>query len=534
MEMTMNRDRMSRRTLMRAALLGLPASALLAACGAPTTPAAAPTAAQAAAAAAPTPAATAAPAARGTLRVAHVLEWAGKESLQPAHPNRMFPTIEMLYSRIVRQDPAGQIAPDLAESWEADATATAWTFKLRPGVKFHDGRPLTSKDVAYTIRQVVDPELGSPGASVLTIVDMAKLATPDDQTIIFHLTQPHADFPLLLLHYSCYIIPEGSAATIGTSGIGTGPFKLQAFAPEGKTVVVSNDDYWEGPPAVERVEIVGIADSEGRVSALLADQTDFETVAFEQADLVKRNTNYVLQEVTGGDWLTLVMRTNVTPFDDVRVRMAMKLVVDRPAMLKTVLQGYGRVASDHPVWPGDQYYLELNRPQDIAEAKALLAEAGHVDGLDVTLYTSDSLEGMVSLAVTYKEMAALAGINVEIKQTPADGYWNDIWLTQPFCVSSWGERQADQVLNELYRNGADWNETAWDNAPFEKLLDDARRELDPAKRKALYQQAERQIADEGGSIIPMFSSSLRAMNKRLRGINAEDRYYDWAKVSVTA
>jgi peptide/nickel transport system substrate-binding protein len=514
---------MSRRTLIRAALLGLPASALLAACGAPTTPAGAPQAA------APTAAAT-----RGTLRVAHGLEWAGKESLQPAHPNRMFPTIDMLYSRLVRENAAGRISPDLAESWQPDASATAWTFKLRPGVTFHNGKPLTSRDVAYTIRQVVDPELGSPGASVLTIVAMDKLATPDDQTIVFHLTQPHADFPLLLLHYSCYIIPEGSAATIGTSGIGSGPFKLETFAPEGKTVVVANDSYWAGPPLVARVEIVGIADSEGRASALLADQTDFEIVAFEQADLVKRNPSYTLQEVPGGDWLTLVMRTDAAPFDDARVRLAMKLVVDRPAMVKTVLQGFGRVAGDHPVWPGDQYYLAVSRSQDVAKAKALLAEAGHPGGLDVTLYTSDSLEGMVSLAVAYKEMAALAGISVEIKQSPADGYWNDIWLTEPFCVSSWGERQADQVLNELYRTGADWNETAWSDKPFEQLLDSARRELDPTKRKALYQQAERQIADEGGSIIPMFSSSLRAMHQRVSGINAEDRYYDWAKVAVTS
>jgi peptide/nickel transport system substrate-binding protein len=520
----MNHDRLSRRKLIRMALLGLPASALLAACGAPATPSAAPTATTA----------PAAPPARGTLRVAHGLEWAGKESLQPAHPNRMFPTIEMLFSRIVREDAAGRIAPDLAESWDSDATATQWTFRLRGGVSFHDGRPLTSKDVAYTIRQVVDPELGSPGASVLTIVDMKQLETPDDQTIIFHLTQPHADFPLLLLHYSCYIIPEGSAATIGTTGIGTGPFKLEAFAPEGKTIVVANDSYYAGAPAAARVEIVGIAESEGRVSALLADQTDFEIVAFEQAELIKRNPSYVLQEAPAGDWLTLVMRTDAAPFDDVRVRMAMKLVVDRPAMVKTVLQGYGQVAGDHPVWPGDQYYVAVERPQDIVRAKALLAEAGHAEGLAVTLQTSDSLEGMVSLAVAYKEMAALAGIMVEIKQSPSDGYWNDIWLVEPFCVSSWGERQADQVLNELYRTGADWNETAWSNPDFEKLLDDARRELDAAKRKALYQQAERQLADEGGSIIPMFASSLRAMNTRVSGIPAEARYLDWAKVAVSS
>jgi len=461
-----------------------------------------------------------------------VVEWAGKESLQPAHPNRMFPTIELLYSRLVRQNAEGRTEADLAESWEPNAEATAWTFMLRDGVMFHDGKPLTSADVIYTLRQVVDPELGSPGASVLEIVDMEKLEAPDDRTVVFTLKQPHADFPILLQHYSCYIIPEGSAETIGTTGIGTGPFKLEAFDAEGRTIVVANDDYYAGPPLLERVEIVGIADSEGRASALLADQTDFEIVAFEQAELVKRNPNLTLQEISGGDWLTLVMRTNVAPFDNVKVRQALKLVVDRPAMVETVLQGFGVVAGDHPVWPGDQYHLQIDRQQDIEQAKALLAEAGFADGLDVTLYTSDSLDGMVSLAVAYKEMAAPAGINVDIQQTPSDGYWNDIWLKEPFCVSSWGERQADQVLNELYRTGADWNETAWSSPEFEKLLDDARRELDFEKRKAIYQQAQQMLADEGGSIIPVFASSLRAMHTRVKGITAESRTYNWAKVAV--
>jgi peptide/nickel transport system substrate-binding protein len=532
--------RLSRRALLRTALLAAPASVVLAACGA--APAVVPTVSQGSAPAdattapaAPTVAPTAAAAAataRGVLRASHTLEWNGKEVLAPASPVRMFPTIELLYNRLVRQDEQGRPAPDLAVSWSSDPGAASWTFKLREGVSFHDGKPFTSADVAYTIRHVLDPKLESPGAAVLTIVDLDGLQTPDPQTIVFKLKQPHADFPLLLLHYSCYIIPDGSADTIGQSGIGTGPFKLQSFDPEASTVVVANDAYYEGPPKLERIEIVGIADSPGRTAALLAGQIDFEYVSQESAALVQANPAYTLTSLPAGDWLVMVMRVTDAPFDNPKVRQALKLLVDREAMVKTVLQGYGTVAGDQPVWPGDQYYLEVKRPQDVAQARTLLAEAGLPDGLKLTLHTSDKDQAMLNMSVAYKEMAALGGVEVEVVQNPADSYWNDIWMKVPFCTSSWGERQADQVLNEVFRSGASWNEANWNDAPFDTLLDDARRELDFAKRKAIYQQAQQLLADEGGSIIPLFQNQLLAHRQGVTGMDR--RYYNWAEVAVSA
>jgi len=520
----------SRRDLLRLALLGLPAGAVLAACGA--APAVAPTAAPGAAPAAGATAPVAVALARAALKASHTLEWAGKEVLAPASPLRMFPTIEMLYSRLVQHDSSGRPAPDLALSWAADETAQTWTFTLREGVSFHDGKPFSSADVAYTIRHVLDPALESPGAAVLTIIDLDSLATPDPQTVVFRLTQPHADFPLLLLHYSCYIIPEGSADTIGTTGIGTGPFKLESFDAEGTTAVVANDDYYAGPPLVERIEIVGIADSPGRTSALLAGQIDFDSVSQESAALVEQNPNFTLTSLPAGDWLVMAMNVTQAPFTDVRVREALKLLVDRDAMVQTVLQGYGTVTGDHPVWPGDQYFREFQRPRDVERARALLAEAGYADGLELTLETSDIDQAMLNMAIAYREMAAEGGVNVEVVQHPADGYWNDIWLKVPFCTSSWGERQADQVLNEVFRSGASWNETSWNNAEFDGLLDQARKALEFEPRKALYQQAQQLLAENGGAIIPMFQNNLLAHRKGVAGM--DQRYFDWAKISVTA
>ena len=469
----------------------------------------------------------------GTLRLVHTLEWAGKEVLHPASPVRFFPTIELLYNGLVRLDQAGQLKPELAESWKSNDAATEWTFALRKNVTFHNGAPFTAKDVLYTLNSVMDPKLESPGAAVLALVNAAKVTAPDDHTVVFPLNQPHADFPLLLLHYSMYIIPDGIGEAVNTTGVGTGPFMLKQFAPEGMTTVVANPTYWDGAPGVAQVDIVGIADAEGRVSALLADQVDYlEDASPSSIALIEQKPDYALISLPAGSWPVFVMNTTVAPFDDARVRMAMKLVIDRDAMVKSVLNGYGKVAGDHPVWPGDQYYKEVPRPRDIEKAKALLAEAGFANGLEVTLYTSDIDVNMIPMTVLYKEMAAEAGITVNIQQEAADGYWNDIWMKKPFCCSSWGERTADQVLNEVYRSGATWNETFWSNATFDGLLDQARQQLDYTQRKALYQQAQQLLSDEGGAIIPFFTDTLSAAHKRVKNINT--RYFNYAKVTIEA
>jgi peptide/nickel transport system substrate-binding protein len=428
---------------------------------------------------------------------------------------------------------AEQLSPDLAESWQSNEAATEWTFTLRKNVTFHNGAPFTAKDVIYTLNAVLDPKLESPGAAVLDIVDAANVTAPDDYTVVIPLKQPHADFPLLLLHYSMYIIPDGIGEAINTTGIGTGPFMLKQFAPEGTTILVANPTYWDGAPGIAQVDIVGIADAEGRVSALLADQVDY----LDDADpsnitLIEQNPDYALINLSAGHWPVFVMNTTVAPFDDARVRMAMKVVIDREAMVKSVLNGYGTVAGDHPVWPGDQYYKEVPRPRDIEKAKALLAEAGFANGLDVTLYTSDIDVNMIPMSVLYKEMSAEAGITVNIQQVAGDGYWNDIWMVKPFCCSSWGERTADQVLNEVYRSGVTWNETYWSNETFDGLLDQARQQLDFTERKASYQQAQQLLSDEGGAIIPFFTNTLAAANKRVKNVNT--RYLDYAKVTIEA
>ncbi|CAB1064026.1 hypothetical protein D1BOALGB6SA_8817 [Olavius sp. associated proteobacterium Delta 1] len=162
-----------------------------------------------------------------------------------------------------------------------------------------------------------------------------------------------------------------------------------------------------------------------------------------------------------GSWHALVMNTTVAPFSDIRVRTAMKRVVDRRKMIDLVLRGHGMVAHDHPVWSQDPFYLKLDRPQDFKHVRALLTEAGYPEGLDVELTVADVNAYMIPMAVAYKDMAAKAGIRVTIKLAKAGAYWSEHWMKTPFFGTRWTERPADLILNEGFRSGAKWNEAFW-------------------------------------------------------------------------
>ena len=459
----------------------------------------------------------------GTFRQSHDLGFgAGQVDVDPASKGRFWQVTEKTMSRLVRPAESGEPEPNLAAEWSANEAATEWTFKLREGVKFHDGSDFEAADVVYSLEHIRDPEFDSPAASVIAMVET--IAAVDRLTVKMTLSAPYADLPLQLMDYRIRMIPEGSADTIGTTGIGTGPFILVTLDPEGTTVLKANPDYWEGPPGVETIEIIGIADAQARVQALLGGQIDvlgYGDLSGQQLALFESNPKFKVQSVPTGDWLGIVFRTDTEPFTDARLRKALRIATDRQALVDLVLgPGGGIVTCDHPVWTGDQYRAPFDCQPQVEEAKRLLAEAGYADGIEFDLTTSNIDPRFITLAEVYQQQVAKAGIKVNIIMAPSDGYWSEVWRKESVVTTRWGQRPADQILNEDYRGGAPWNETYWNRPDFDEMLDKARKELDFEKRRDLYHQLQRILYEEGGSLIPFHVNQAIATTARVSGMQA--------------
>lgn len=468
----------------------------------------------------------------GTFRQAHEYGYGDKSSLDPASRGRVMQITEKLMSRLIRPDMKGSPSPDLATSWSANNAATEWTLKLRSGVSFHDGSSFEAADVLYTLNRVLDPENKSPARSAIKMIE--KMEALDSMTVKFTLSTPFADMPLQLMDYRLRIIPEGSGDSIATSGIGTGPFKLVSFDAAGVTKLEANMDYWEGAPGVAKMEIIGIGDGQARMQALLGGQIDFEnTVTNQQKPMFANSNKFKLMEVPTGNWRGLVFRTDVAPFDDVRVRQAVRMAADREDLVQLIMGGAATVACDTPVKPDDQYHADIKCPQDIAGAKTLLAEAGYPNGIDIEVYVATLEPTWPILAEAYQQQAAKAGIRVTINQVPSDGYWSDTWMQKTVSATRWNERPADSALHEIYLSTAKWNESYYKDEAFDALLGNARRELDFSKRKALYVKAQEHLYETAGTLIPYHVSKLYVMNDRVSGIDAvENHTIRWHKVTV--
>lgn len=412
--------------------------------------------------------------------------------------------------------------PMLAESWESNDKADVWDFKIRQDVKFHDGDKLTAKDIVYTYKRVMDADTGSPGRAEMGGLDPDVVEAVDDYTVRFTLPYPIVELPPLLNNGHVFIVKDGATAEELRQGdFGTGPYKLESFVPgEEPYVFVKNKDYWmAGLPKVDVVEMRFIAEPAARTAAVERNQVDvIEDPPLDAVERLQTNPDTNVVSTRTGSWDAFIMMADTPPFDNNDLRLALKYCVDRQKLVDLVLLGYGNVANDVPVAPWIKYGIdESPRPRDIAKAKEHLAKAGYPDGIDIKLHVSNTRPNWLTAGTLFKEMCAEAGINVELTLEAADTYWSEVWMKQPFCMTGWSARPADSMLSVAYLSDAEWNETHFYRPDFDELLQEARQTVDYEGRKALYQQAQRMITEEGGSIVPYFMDALAATRPNVTG-----------------
>ncbi|RXT42770.1 ABC transporter substrate-binding protein [Bradyrhizobium betae] len=446
-----------------------------------------------------------------------------------ARVNPEYLVTELLYSNLTRLKPDMTVEPDLAISWEPNETRTEWTFKLRPGVTFHDGSPLTSEDVVATINAILDPKTASPGRT--NVGPIKEVAAIDALTVKFTLSGAYADLPVALTYLNARIVPAkviaSDLASLSTTANGTGPFKLVSYEPDRKIVVERNGAYYDPTrPYLDRVELLVYPDRTAEASAMMSGEIDLllTTTPGEYERLVKASGVKALR-TPSGQFLNINLGCDQKPFNDIRVRQALALAVDREATVGFVAGGYGTPGNDTPLNSAYHFYknIPIKKP-DVAKAKQLLAEAGYPNGIDLTLIASDRPATRTQLGVAVREMAAAAGFRINVQTMPHATYLDQVWKKGNFYVGFYNmQPTADAIFNLLYTSNATWNETHWNNAEFDTIINAARVETDEVKRNALYAKAQELMNTEVPSVISAFFDLLAAQRAYVEGYTLHPR-----------
>ncbi len=449
----------------------------------------------------------AAPRKGGRLRVA-TTGGAISDSLDPATlPDYMTFLISWACrNNLVEIDEKGNAIPELATSWEPSADARTWKFEIRKGVEFHNGKSLVAEDVIYSINY----HRGEASRSAVNVLvaPIQDMQADGDHRVIFTLGGPNADFPYLLSDQHLVIAPTGTSGKDWEQCIGTGGYVITDWQPGQSALMTRNPNYWKPDRAhFDEVEILGISDVAARTNALVSGEVDLiNNPDLRTAHMLNRLGDLQLIDVPGGGFGSLPMNVNVSPFDDTDVRLALKYAIDREEMVQKVLYGHGVVGNDHPIASTYRYHAAdmPQRSYDPDKAKFHLKKAG-LSSLSVDLSTSGvAFNGAVDAAVLFKETAHKAGIDINIVREPDDGYWSEVWMKKPFCVSHWNGRSTeDWILSIIFGADSPWNESYWKNPRFNSLLREARAELDDVKRRELYNEMQLIVRDEGGGHHPV-------------------------------
>jgi peptide/nickel transport system substrate-binding protein len=418
---------------------------------------------------------------------------------------------------LVEIDADGKAVPELLASWEPNADAREWVFDVRGDIVFHNGKTLDADDIIYSINLHRGNTTSAARGVVGNIRDLKKL---DSRRVQILLEGGDSDLPSTLSDYHLMVVPDGFADW--ANPIGTGGYRLERFEPGVRCVTIKAGSYWK-PDAghVDAIELLVINDPMARINALISGQVDaINRIDGRTADLLRRSKALRVVRSQTGQHAILAMNCTIDPYTDNDVRLALKYAIDRERIVKTVLNGYGEVGDDQPIVRGNPYY-NASLPQhtyDPDKARYYLKRARR-DRLDVELKVSEvAFAGAVDAGVLYQAAAADAGININVKREPSDGYWSNVWSKAPFCASySDGRATVDGILSKGYKSTSAINDTSWRRPEFDRIANAARGTLDQARRRELFGECQRMICEEGGAIIPMFIDHIEAGSTRVMG-----------------
>jgi peptide/nickel transport system substrate-binding protein len=429
------------------------------------------------------------------------------------------------------------LTPVLATSWSPNSTADVWTFKIRQGVKFHDGTPLTADDVVYTYQLQTNPKNASNALSNLGgVLSPSGVQKVDDFTVAFHLEAPNGNFPYLTSsdNYNMIILPKGyDPASWQSSFIGTGPFVLKSYTAKVGASFTRNEQYWGTKALPAATEFTFYSDQTPEILALSSGTIDvvgqFAVSGGEQ--LLASGAPYNIIKLRSSAHRELSMRCDQAPFTDPRVRQAIALTLNRPAIVQALFKGFADIGNDSPfapVYPSTNTSV-AQRTQNIAKAKSLLAAAGHPNGFTTHLTTEQLLE-IPSYAQIVAQSAKAIGVTIGLTIESSSAYYgkatfgNSDWLDATMSLVDYGHRSVPNVflgapletINAKTGTGS-WNAAHFNNSQYDSLVAQYVATADLSTQRSLAGQIETLLLDQTPVIFGYFYNYLTATTKNTTG-----------------
>ena len=430
--------------------------------------------------------------------------------------------LQSLYDPLVQIDANANTQYMLAKSITAtNGNFTQWEIKLKPGITFHNGKPLTAEDVVFSFQRILKGAGGFPfsGANPLGPIDIKNTKAVDTHTVLVKMTKPYSSFvsQLAASWVYLYIAPVGFDVN---KPVGTGPFMFQSFKAGSQSVFKRNPHYWStGLPYVDTLTIIDFTDTVSLADALTTGVIHAAgTLDGPQMASLTNTSGVKAVPAKSGGIVPFTMRVDQRPFNDVHVRQAMRLLVDRPQLIASALDGYGAVANDvfSPYDP--DFDTSLVRHQDIAQAKSLLRAAGQ-EHLQVTLTTSQIATGTVAMATVLAEQAKAAGVTITVKNVPSTVFFspND-YLKLPFSQDYYNYFPYLPQVAESMLLPAPFNETHTNNAYYNNLYNQANAQAPGSSlHKEIVHKMQQFDFEQGGYIIPAFVDTLDAYSTKIAG-----------------
>jgi peptide/nickel transport system substrate-binding protein len=429
------------------------------------------------------------------------------------------------------------VEPDLAESWTFSDDIKTWTFKLKKGVKFHDGSEMVADDVVAFFKRMLDPAVTAPARSQYDMVE--EVSSSDAYTVIFKLNIPYGGFADILTDRQVKITPRSAAATMATKPVGTGPFKFVSYTAGDRLVLTKHTEYFEpGMPKLDGVELRIIPEMSVKIAALQAGDIDVVwDLPLDQVKTLSTRGDLRVDSVPTASWDAAVMNNLIPPFNDPKVRQAFHLAVDKKDVVELTLFGQG-VETISPIPPSHSFYAKdaVVPKVNPAAAKKLLAEAGHPDGIKIAIIVPVGRPVRERLGVTLQQLAKAGGFDITVQRMPYAAFSAEVTGKAAFYVDGYFARPTiDTSTFPFLHTKASWNERLYhySDATVDKTLEAARLTGDQAVQKKNYIEMQEALVKNPASFFAYAVNFACAYRKSVSGVKTHPmRWFDMRTATV--